>query len=223
MVLLLNPDARFTSDIVSEMISFLDEHERAGVAGPQLVFPDRSLQNSVDLIPNLLTELVNKSALKILLPRAYPSKRSGFTRPVKVPSIIGACMMIKMQVVDAIGLLDEGFFLYLEETDFCKRVSDAGFEVWHLPGLTICTTRERRKKFRLRQKASTAGSLYVLHKAPRGLVSDSPARPPDIHLARYRVDRGARSSFLPLGQGNAEKIGIPPDLAPCRHACRMGS
>lgn len=161
MILLLNPDARFTSDIVSEMMSFLNEREQAGIAGPQLVFPDGSSQNSVDVIPNLLTEFLNKSLLKILLPGAYPSKRSGFTRPVKVPSIIGACMMIKRRVIDSIGLLDEGFFLYLEETDFCKRAVDAGFEVWHLPGLTITHHQgTSAKRFDTARKIEYHRSMY---------------------------------------------------------------
>jgi GT2 family glycosyltransferase/tRNA A-37 threonylcarbamoyl transferase component Bud32 len=137
MVLLLNPDAFFTSDITTPMISFLGAHTSAGIAGPQLLFPDGKLQNSIDIIPNLLTQILNKSLLKLIFPKAYPSKRSKFISPVRVPSIIGACMMIKPQVLDTVGLLDEGFFVYLEETDFCKRARDAGFDVWHLPNLSL--------------------------------------------------------------------------------------
>jgi len=206
--LLLNPDARFTSDIVSEMMSFLDEHERAGVAGPQLVFPDRSLQNSVDLIPNLLTELVNKSALKILLPRAYPSKRSGFTRPVKVPSIIGACMMIKRQVIDAIGLLDEGFFLYLEETDFCKRASDAGFEVWHLPGLTVMHHQgTSAKRFDIARRIEYRRSLYRFFLKHRG--SFQTALLVLLTLIKLGIEMigGLASSFLPPGRKRLKSSG----------------
>jgi len=137
LILLFNPDARLEYDVISPMVSFLNTHESAGIAGVQLVFPDGAYQNSVDIIPNLLTQFVNKSLLKIIFPKAYPSKRSQFSRPVRVPSVIGACMMIKRQVIETIGLLDEGFFLYLEETDFCKRATDEGFEVWHLPELHV--------------------------------------------------------------------------------------
>ncbi len=161
MILLLNPDAYFTSDIVSEMISFLNTHERAGIAGPQLVFPDGSPQNSIDLIPNLATEFINKSLLKILFPKAYPSKRSGFAGPVQVPSVIGACMLIKKSVIDTIGPLDEGYFLYLEETDFCKRTRDAGFEIWHLPHLRIVHYQgESARQFDTRRKIEYRRSMY---------------------------------------------------------------
>ncbi|HPD20148.1 MAG: glycosyltransferase [Desulfomonilia bacterium] len=170
-ILLLNPDARFTSDIVTPMLSFLDERRQAGIAGPQLVFPDGSLQNSVDILPNLFTELLNKSLLKILFPGAYPSKRSGFTHPVQVPSVIGACMMIKRQVIDTIGPLDEGFFLYLEETDFCKRAADAGFEIWHLPQLTVTHHQgTSARRFDAARKVEYRRSMYRFFLKHRGIA-----------------------------------------------------
>jgi GT2 family glycosyltransferase/tRNA A-37 threonylcarbamoyl transferase component Bud32 len=136
-LLLLNPDTRFDSDIVGPVLDFMEKNEKAGICGIQLVFPDGRLQNSVDIIPNLANQFINKSALKILFPGAYPGKRSGYTAAVKVPSVIGAFMMIRRSMLDMTGLLDEGFFFYLEETDLCKRAIDAGFEVWHLPQLKM--------------------------------------------------------------------------------------
>ena len=173
MILLLNPDAYFTSDIVSEMVSFLNSHERAGIAGPQLVFPDGSSQNSIDIIPNLATEFLNKSLLKILFPKVYPSKRSGFTEPVQVPSIIGACMLIKKQVIDVIGPLDEGYFLYLEETDFCKRTRDAGFEIWHLPHLKIVHYQgESARQSDTRRKIEYRRSMYRFFHKNKGPLQE---------------------------------------------------
>ncbi|MEA3222586.1 MAG: glycosyltransferase [Thermodesulfobacteriota bacterium] len=136
-VLLLNADTLLITDVITPAQNFMKGHPRAGVCGIQLVFGDRRLQNSVDVIPTLTTQLLNKALLKIIFPVSYPSKRSKFTSPVEVPSVIGAFMMIRRCLIDEIGLLDEGFFFYLEETDFCKRATDHGFEVWHLPGLKI--------------------------------------------------------------------------------------
>jgi len=168
-ILLLNPDARFTSDILSGLASFLDAHEHAGIAGPQLVFPDGSLQNSIDVIPNLATETLNKSLLKRLFPRSYPSKRSGIDRPVRVPSVIGACMMIKREVVDAVGALDEGFFLYLEETDFCRRAVNAGFEVWFLPHLTVVHHQgATARQFDFRRRAEYHRSMVRFFRKDKG-------------------------------------------------------
>lgn len=136
-LLLLNPDTRFDSDVVSPVLDFMEMNEKAGICGIQLIFPDGKLQNSVDIIPNLANQFINKSALKILFPRAYPGKRSGYTAAVRVPSVIGAFMMIRRAMLEKTGLLDEGFFFYLEETDLCKRAINAGFEVWHLPQLKM--------------------------------------------------------------------------------------
>jgi GT2 family glycosyltransferase/tRNA A-37 threonylcarbamoyl transferase component Bud32 len=170
-ILLLNPDASFTSDILSGMAAFLDAREKAGIAGPQLVFPDGALQNSVDIIPNLATEILNKSLLKRLFPKSYPSKLSSFDRPVRVPSVIGACMMVKREVIDAVGPLDEGFFLYLEETDFCKRAADAGFEIWLLPHLTVVHHQgATARQYDLRRKTEYQRSMYRFFRKNRGLL-----------------------------------------------------
>jgi GT2 family glycosyltransferase/tRNA A-37 threonylcarbamoyl transferase component Bud32 len=170
-ILLLNPDARFTSDIATEMAAFLDAHEKAGIAGPQLVFPDGSLQNSIDVIPNLATETLNKSLLKRLFPRAYPSKRTRFEGPVQVPSVIGACMMVKRRVIDTVGPLDEGFFLYLEETDLCARAALAGFEVWLLPQLTLVHHQgATAHQYDFRRKTEYQRSLYRFFRKNRGTL-----------------------------------------------------
>lgn len=237
-ILLLNPDARFTSDIVSPMLSFMDGRERAGIAGPQLVFPDGSLQNSVDVIPNLLTELLNKSLLKILFPKAYPSKRSGFTHLVQVPSIIGACMMIKRQVIDAIGLLDEGFFLYLEETDFCKRAADAGFEVWHLPQLTVTHHQgTSARRFDVARKMEYRRSMYRFFLKHRGIAQTALLGLFTLIKLGIELLGGVAASFLPPVRARLKKSasialwhlagapagwGLERALPPCRTIRRHG-
>jgi len=169
VVLLLNSDAVLSSDCITPMENFLSENPRCMICGPQLVFPDGRLQNSVDVIPNLFTQVVNKSLLKILFPRLYPSKRSGFTRSVEVPSVIGACMMIKRQLFDLIGMLDEGFFFYLEETDLCKRARDRGFEVWHLPHLSVVHHQGvTAKKANLRRNVEFHRSLFRFFRKHKG-------------------------------------------------------
>ncbi|MEA2102087.1 MAG: lipopolysaccharide kinase InaA family protein [Thermodesulfobacteriota bacterium] len=170
LILLLNADTKIQTDIVSKMGSFMRAHARAGICGIQLVFDDGSPQNSIDIIPNLLTETLNKSLLKIIFKKQYPSKRSGFTRPVEVPMVIGACMMIKRQVIEAIGALDEGFFFYLEETDLCKRARDHGFEVWHLPGLEITHYQGlSAKKTDLKRKIAFQTSMYTFFMRHKGV------------------------------------------------------
>jgi len=170
MILLLNSDTLLIDDCLTPMVSFLTSRMDAGVCGVQLIFQDNKLQNSVDMIPNIFTQILNKSFLKILFPKAYPSKRSGFKEPVEVPSIIGACMMIKRKVIDSIGMLDEGFFFYLEETDFCKRSKDHGFGVWHLPEIRIIHHQGKTaKKLNVRRVIEFQRSMHRFFTKHKGL------------------------------------------------------
>ena len=168
MILLLNSDTLLIDDCLTPMVSFLTSRMDAGLCGVQLIFQDNKLQNSVDIIPNLFTQILNKSFLKIAFPKTYPSKRSGFKEPVEVPSIIGACMMIKRETINSIGMLDEGFFFYLEETDFCKRAKDHGFGVWHLPDIRIVHHQGKTaKKLDVRRKIEFQRSMcrfFIKHK-----------------------------------------------------------
>jgi len=168
-VLLLNPDTLFTADIISPMAAFMEEHPKAGICGVQLIFPDGRNQNSIDIIPTLANQFVNKALLKILLPRAYPSKRSGFEGPVQVPSVIGACMLLRRSMLDTIGPLDEGFFFYLEETDLCKRAIDHGYEVWHLPMIKLVHYQgATARSFDARRKVEFNRSLWRFFRKHRG-------------------------------------------------------
>jgi len=170
MILLLNSDTLLIDDCFTPMVSFLTSHLDAGVCGVQLIFQDNKLQNSVDMIPNIFTQILNKSILKIVFPKAYPSKRSGFKEPVEVPSIIGACMMIKRELIDSIGMLDEGFFFYLEETDFCKRAKDHGFGIWHLPEIRIVHHQGKTaKKLDISRKIEFQRSMYRFFIKHKGL------------------------------------------------------
>ena len=168
MLLLLNPDTILKHDAIGAMRAFMDANPAAGICGVQLTYADDRLQNSVDIIPGLATQFLNKSLLKIMFPKAYPSKRSGFSEPVKVPSVIGACMLIRKTLIERIGGLDEGFFFYLEETDFCKRAAECGFEVWHLPQIRVVHQGLSAKKIDVRRKVEFNRSMWRFFRKHHG-------------------------------------------------------
>jgi len=171
-ILLLNVDSMFTSDALYPMVQFMESHPKAGICGVQLIFPDGRLQNSIDIIPGLINQVINRSLLKILFPGAYPSKRSHLDMPTKVPSVIGACMMIRRSVLDKTGLMDEGFFFYLEETDLCKRAKDKGFEIWHLPGIRVVHYQgASARQHDVRRKIEFQRSMYRFFLKHRGLAN----------------------------------------------------
>jgi hypothetical protein len=135
--LILNSDAELTSGALQAMVEFMEGNPRVGIAGAKLLNRDGSMQNSFDNIPTLATELLNKSLLRTLFPQRYPSKKSVITSPLEVESIIGACMLIRRKALDEVGLLDEDYFLFLEETDLCFRMRKAGWQVFYLPHVHV--------------------------------------------------------------------------------------
>ena len=134
---LLNSDAMLTDTAIEAMVSLMDSDETIGVCGGQLLNEDGSRQNSISNIPTLLTELTNKSLLRKLMPSRYPGKEHVFESPVDVESVIGACMLVSKKAMDSVGLLNEDYFFFLEETDWCLRFRRAGYRVIHQPAARI--------------------------------------------------------------------------------------
>jgi GT2 family glycosyltransferase len=111
----------------------MDSHSDTGVAGAQLLNSDGSRQNSIANFPSLATELMNKSLLRWLFPKRFPGKEKNYSEPVEVNSVIGACMMVRREALDQVGFLDENYFLFLEETDWCYRMKKAGWKIYYVP------------------------------------------------------------------------------------------
>ncbi len=137
-LLLLNPDTMVKKGAIGKLISFMDAHAEAGGAGAQLLNSDGSKQNSIANFPSLATELLNKSLLRRLFPSKYPGKGQDYPEPIDVDSVIGACMVIRRDAIEQVGLLDEDYFLFLEETDWCYRMKRAGWKIYHLPEAEVC-------------------------------------------------------------------------------------
>jgi len=132
-LLLLNPDTQLREGAIENLVSFMESHAEAGVAGAQLLKGDGSKQNSIANFPSLTTELLNKNLLRRLFPKKFPGKEKDYPEPIEVDSVIGACMMVRRDVLDQVGLLDEDYFLFLEETDWCYRIKRTGWRIYHVP------------------------------------------------------------------------------------------
>ena len=132
-MLLLNPDTRVKPGTIGRLVSFMETHPDVGIAGAQLLNADGTKQNSVANFPSLGTELLNKSLLRWLFPKTFPGKERDYPEPVEVDSVVGACMMVRREAVSEVGWLDEDYFLFLEETDWCFRMKRAGWKIYHCP------------------------------------------------------------------------------------------
>jgi GT2 family glycosyltransferase len=136
-LLLLNSDARPAPGALATVVEWMRAHADCAVAGAQLINTDGSRQNSIANFPTLTTELLNKSLLRRLFPGRFPGKEHTCVAPMEVETVVGAFMLVRKTVWDALGGLDERYFFFLEETDFCLRARRAGFRVIHLPEVRV--------------------------------------------------------------------------------------
>lgn len=162
IIVLLNNDARPDPGALDALAAYLEGHAEAGMAGPQLVHEDGRPQNSFDNVPTAASVLLNKALLRALFPSRYPSKRQDRPEPFEVESLIGASLAVKREVVEKIGPLDEDYFIYLEETDWCLRARRAGWKVMMLPSLRVVHLQGRtRARVRARARVEYVRSLFT--------------------------------------------------------------
>jgi N-acetylglucosaminyl-diphospho-decaprenol L-rhamnosyltransferase len=139
----LNSDAELLNDGMSALLTFLDEHQDVAIAGPQIVNADLSIQFSRRSFPSYANALFNRSSL---LTRWFPRNR--YTREYlhtdwdhsqmrEVDWVSGACLVHRRALVDTIGRIDERFFMYMEDIDFCFRARQAGFRTVYHPALRV--------------------------------------------------------------------------------------
>lgn len=160
-VCLLNNDARLAPDTLSTLADYLDAHPEAGMVAPQLLHEDGRKQHSFDNIPTLASAFLNKSLLRLAMPGKYPSKNQDFSEPREVESVIGACMMVRRALIDRIGPLDETYFLFLEETDWCLRARLAGSKVVFVPASKVIHLQGKtREKVRVRGRIEYTRSYF---------------------------------------------------------------
>jgi len=134
---LLNSDARLQPDSLRLAVEWMRAHPDCGIAGGQLFSPDGSRQNSIANFPSLATELLNKSLLRRVFPKRFPGKEQQFREAVEVESVIGAFMLVREAVWRAAGGMDERYFFFFEETDFCREARERGWKVFHLPQVKV--------------------------------------------------------------------------------------
>jgi GT2 family glycosyltransferase len=171
--LLLNSDTIVLPDALETCVRYLDAHPDVGAAGLQLLNPDRSKQNCIHNYPGLLTELIPKGVLETLWPRRYPSKRYAHPQPIDVEAVLGACLFVRREVIEAVGLMPEEYFFFLEETDWCFQIARAGWRVVHIPDAQVIHIfgASTKKKVPAETRIEYHRSLYHFFRKNRGLLS----------------------------------------------------
>lgn len=177
--LLLNPDTIARDGAVRELLAFMERTPGAGIAGSRLEDPDGTPQRSAFRFPSLLGELESSVRLG-LLTRCLETWVVAPPVPetvVQADWVAGASLLVRREVLEAVGLMDEGYFLYYEETDFCLAARRAGWTCHYVPssrvvhlrgrasGVTRPGARERRPRYwfesRRRYFVKNHGKLYA--------------------------------------------------------------
>lgn len=170
---LLNSDTIVLNGAFERLLQFMDEHPETAAVGPQLTNKDGSKQNCFHNFPSLATEIIGLGLLKSFFPEKYPGKRQNYKNPIEVDAILGACMMVRHDVIKQTGFMDEGYFFFLEETDWCFRMKNLGWKVYHIPDVKIVHLHgeSTKKKVPVQTWIEYYRSNYRFFRKNRGVLS----------------------------------------------------
>jgi len=143
-IVLLNPDTIVFDNFFEPIISFMQKHPDVGIVGPKVINSDGSIQGSARAFPTFSSALFGRRSL---LTKLFPNNRITCTNilsnksadrtPLEADWVSGACQIIRREAIEDVGLLDERFFLYWEDVDWCKRMWKEGWKVIYLPRAVV--------------------------------------------------------------------------------------
>lgn len=141
-LLLLNPDTEVLPGALQTLVDFMEQHPQVGLCGAQLLFPDGTVQPSPRRFPTLGSVIARRTPLRRFLRHSRQNRRHlmmdvdhSQVRPVDW--LLGACLLIRREVLETAGPLDEGYFLYVEDIDWARRIHQAGWQVYYVPTAQI--------------------------------------------------------------------------------------
>ncbi|HEX2506217.1 MAG TPA: glycosyltransferase family 2 protein [Gaiellaceae bacterium] len=142
-VLFLNPDARIEPPALERLLQALEDAPEAGIVGPRIVEEDGSLAFSQRRFPRLRSTYAQALFLHRLFPRARWASElvrdpEAYERPGRPEWVSGACLLVRRSVLEELGGFDEGFLLYCEDKDLCRRARGRGYDVRFEPGAVVC-------------------------------------------------------------------------------------
>jgi len=141
--LILNPDTELPPDALQKMTSYMDQETAVGAVGPKLVLPDGSLDLACRRsFPSPKISFYRLAGLSRLFPRSRTFGQYNLTyldpdKETEVDSVVGAFMLVRRETIDAVGLLNETFFMYGEDLDWAYRIKQHGWKIIYNPAVTV--------------------------------------------------------------------------------------
>ncbi len=141
-VMLLNPDTVIHRGALETMVQFMDDRPEAGAIGCKLLNADGSVQHSIRRSPTFSVALHDSTILgrfSLFRERVSDFKMEDFTFDSvrEVDATCGAALVVRKDLLDEVGLLDEGYFIFIEELDLCQRIRGRGYKIYFVPDATI--------------------------------------------------------------------------------------
>ena len=178
-ILLLNPDCVLDQKACCTLANWMEAHPDVAVTGPRIRNADGTVQPSARRFPDLTTAIAGRSSwLTRVLPgnpfsrRNLPARGAEASSPVQVDWVSGACMLVRRDAFEAVGGMDEGFFLYWEDADFCRRLQHAGWRTVYVPEAAAMHIGGRSSRHAadasLEAFHKSAYRLYRKHASPAG-------------------------------------------------------
>lgn len=167
--LLLNPDTVLPPQALGQMVAFMEDRPQAGVAGPKLVRLDGSLDKACRRsFPTPETSLWHLMRIDKLFPQSRRFGRYELTYldpdvVTQVDAVVGAFMMVRREAIMQAGLLDEAFWMYGEDLDWAKRITDTGWQVWYNPTVTATHVKEAASRHSYRARVEFYRALVVFY------------------------------------------------------------
>lgn len=178
---LLNPDTVVKPNALNQLVNYMDTHPAVGAVGPQLLWPNGTIQSSRRRLPTLSSLFWESTLLGQWFPHNRHARRYHMldvspNRPHRVDWVVGAAVLIRREAWQQVGPIDETFFMYFEETDWCHRCARAGWQIHYLPKAQVIhyegksseqvvaarTVRFQRSKLRYAQKYFGPGWALAL-------------------------------------------------------------
>lgn len=179
-LLLLNSDTEIVGNALSTMVSFMNCHPDVGAVGPKLINRDGTRQPSCDLFPLLPWEMAWQRFFDKICPSNQLTRRGRmalwtYEEPLEVDWILGAALLVRREVIEQVGDLDEDFWMYAEDLEWCYRIKKAGFKVFYLPYAQICHVHggscQLSSELRQRLAKRRDDSLVLFYRKHYGLLA----------------------------------------------------
>lgn len=222
-VLLLNPDAELLSGALSALIECLEAHPRAAVVGARLQYGDGRFQHSAFRFPSLAQVFLDFFPINWRLTESringrYPHALYEDGRPFPVDFVLGAAMCVRAAAIREAGLLDEGYFMYAEEMDWCRRFHQAGWSVYCAPAARVIHHEgQSARQFRDRMYVALWRSRYRFFRRYYPAAWRAAARA----IVRLGLWAEARRARRAMARGEITREELERRLAAYREVARL--